>query len=63
MALYLGNSEKLKLNFGDDVVYAINIFSALPTIEEIVLSSSDDCILKDFNGLYLSPLVEEEEEI
>ncbi len=54
MALYLGSSEKLKINLGDSV-YIMNIFSALPTIEETILSSSDDCILKDFNGLYLSP--------
>lgn len=60
MALYLGNSEKLKINLGD-AIYIMNIFSALPTIEEVILSSSDDCILKDFNELYLSPLVKEEE--
>lgn len=60
MGLYLGNSGKLKINLGD-AIYIMNIFSALPTIEEIILSSSDDYILKDFNGLYLSPLVEEEE--
>lgn len=54
MALYLGNSEKLKINLGD-AIYSMSIFSALPTIAEIILSSSDDCILKDFNGLYLSP--------
>ena len=60
MALYLGNSEKLKINSGS-AVYIMNIFSALPTIEDIILSSSDDCILKDFNELYLSPLVKEEE--
>ena len=54
MALYLGNGEKLKINL-DDNVYIMNIFSALPTIEEILLSSSNDCILKDFDGLYLSP--------
>lgn len=54
MALYLGNSEKLKINLGD-AIYIMNIFSALPTIEEVILSSSDACILKDFNGLYLSP--------
>jgi hypothetical protein len=60
MGIYLGNSEKLKINLGD-ATYIMNIFSALPTIEDIVLSSSDDCILKDFNGLYLSPLAEEEE--
>ena len=60
MALYLGNSEKLKVNLGD-TIYIMNIFSALPIIEDIVLSSSDDCILKDLNGLYLSPIVKEEE--
>lgn len=54
MALYLGNSEKLKINLGD-AIYIMKIFSALPTIEEYILSSSDDCILKDFNGLYLTP--------
>lgn len=59
MALYLGTSEKLKINI-DNTVCIMNIFSALPTIKDIVLSSSDDCILKDCNGFYLSPLVEEE---
>ena len=54
MALYLGDGEKLMINLGN-AVYIMNIFSVLPTIEEILLSSSDDCILKDFNGLYLSP--------
>ncbi len=58
MALYLGNSEKLNINLGD-AIYVMNIFSALPTIEDIVLSSSDNCILKDFNGLYLSPKEED----
>ena len=53
MALYLG-SEKVKLNLGS-AIYAVNLFSALSTIEDAVLSSSDDCILKDFDGLYLSP--------
>lgn len=53
MALYLGG-EKLKINLGG-AVYSMNIFSALPTIEEVILSSSDDCLLKDFNGLYLVP--------
>lgn len=54
MALYLGSSEKLKIN-SDNAIYVMNIFSALLTIEETILSSSDGCILKDFNGLYLSP--------
>lgn len=54
MGLYLGSSENLKINL-DNAIYIMNIFSALPTIEDLILSSSDDCILKDFNGLYLSP--------
>lgn len=56
MALYLGSSEKLKIKLGDNVVYSISIFSALPTIEEVILLSSDNCLLKDSNGLYLLPL-------
>lgn len=60
MGLYLGGSEKLKINLGDEI-YVMNIFSVLSAIEDVVLSSSDDCILKDYNGLYLSPLVKEEE--
>lgn len=52
MALYLGSSEKLKINL-DSNAYCMNIFSALPTITEVILSSSDDYLLNDFNGLYL----------
>jgi len=54
MALYLGSEKKVKINLGD-AIYIMNIFSALPYIEDVILSSSDDYILKDFNGLYLSP--------
>lgn len=53
MGLYL-NNEKLKINLGGSI-YTMNIFNALQTIEDYILSSSDNCILKDFNGLYLSP--------
>lgn len=60
MVIYLGSSEKLKISLGD-AIYIMNIFSALSTIEDVILSSSDDCFLKDANGLYLSPLVKEEE--
>lgn len=54
MGLYLGSGNKLKIVL-DNTVYCLNLFSALSTIEEIVLSSSDDCLLKDLNGLYLTP--------
>lgn len=61
MGLYLGSSEKLKIKLGDNVAYSANLFSALSAIEEIILLSSDNCLLKDSNGLYLSPLLIEEE--
>lgn len=51
MALYLG-SDKVKVSL-DGIIYAINTISLLPIIEGIVLSSSDDYILKDYNGCYL----------
>ena len=51
MALYLG-SDKVKASL-DGIVYAINTISLLSIIEDIVASSSDDCILKDYNGNYL----------
>lgn len=54
MGIYFGNSEKQKINL-DNVAYSMNIFSVLLTLEENILSSSDDCLLKDFNGLYLVP--------
>jgi hypothetical protein len=51
MALYLG-SDKVKISL-DGIIYAINTISLLSIIEGIVLSSSDDYILKDYNGCYL----------
>lgn len=59
MALYLGSSEKLKINL-DGVAYCLNIFSVLPTIDDVILSSLDDCLLKDLNGLYLVPKEDEQ---
>jgi hypothetical protein len=53
MALYLGE-DKVKINL-DGVAYCLNLFIAFPTINDVVLSSSDSGILKDLNGLYLVP--------
>lgn len=52
MALYLGNSGKLKINLGG-VVYRLNLFSATPIVNGIMLLSSNGYILKDSSGLYL----------
>lgn len=51
MALYLGNSEKLKINL-DGVVYCLNLSSRL--IDGIRLLSYEGLTLKDSNGLYLT---------
>lgn len=53
MALYLGRDQVI-INL-DGVECYLNLYSPLSTIEDILLSSSDDCLLKDFNGLYLIP--------
>ena len=52
MALYLGNSEKLKINL-DGVIYDLNLFSTTPITDGIRLLSLENYILKDSNGLYL----------
>lgn len=53
MALYLGNSGKLQI-IVNGISYDLNQYLALPNIDEVILSSSDDCILKDYDGLYLT---------
>lgn len=54
MALYVGGSEKLKINL-NSVVYYLNLFTTVPITNRVQLLSSDDYILKDSNGLYLIP--------
>lgn len=53
MALYLGNSEKLKINL-DGIVYYLNLFSETPITNGVRLLSSEGYILKDSNGLYVT---------
>lgn len=52
MALYLGSSEKLKLNM-NNAVYLLNIFSRSSITNSIGLLSSENYILKSSDGLYL----------
>lgn len=54
MALYLGNSNKLHINL-NGILYHLNLLSTTPIVDRISLLSSDNYILKDFNGLYLIP--------
>lgn len=53
MALYLGTGEKVKI-YLDNNVYKVNIFSTIPIVNGVLLLSSDDYILKDSKGLYLT---------
>lgn len=48
MALYLGNSEKLKINFSGEE-YSLKLLSI-----NSILATLDNYILKDSNGLYLT---------
>lgn len=53
MALYLGSSEKLKINSANTICSLI-IPSSSPILNGIILKSFDDYILKDSNGVYLT---------
>lgn len=53
MSLYLGNSKKLKVNL-NNIIYRFKLFSENPITNGIRLLSSDNYILKDSNGLYLT---------
>ena len=52
MVLYLGN-QKVKLNL-NGIAYKLNMFSKAPIIKGTILLSSDNYILKDFDGLYIT---------
>lgn len=58
MALYLG-TDKVKINL-DGIVYNLNLYSATPITNGVMLLSSDNYILKDSNGLYLTTKKESE---
>lgn len=53
MALYLGNSEKLKIII-NNIIYSVQLFSETPIFNGVKLLSSENYILKDSNGLYLT---------
>lgn len=53
MALYLGNSDKLKI-YSNNVLYNFNFYSEAPITNGIRLLSSENYILRDSNGLYLT---------
>lgn len=52
MGLYLG-SDQVRM-FLDHHTWCVNLFSAIPIVNGVLLKSSEDYILKDSNGLYLT---------
>lgn len=52
MALYIG-SDKVKVNI-NGIAYCLNLFFASPITNGIRLLSSDNFILKDSKGVYLT---------
>ncbi len=53
MAVYLGNSKKLKIVMRG-ASYNLNVGSKMPSAHNVQLISSEGYILKDKNGLYLT---------
>ena len=53
MALYIGSSRKQKINSSNGGSFRLHIPSSSTITNEIRLLSSDNYILKDFDGLYL----------
>lgn len=53
MALYLGSYGKQKIIL-NNIVYSLNLFSEMPIMNYIRLLSSDNYILRDSSGLYLT---------
>lgn len=58
MALSLGN-DKVKI-YLDGILYKLNLYSATPITNGIVLLSADEYILKDLNGLFITTEMEGE---
>ena len=58
MGLYLGSSGELKVNLNGEAYY-LNLYSAIPIINGIKLLSSDDYVLRDMYGLYITAKEEE----
>jgi hypothetical protein len=58
MPLYLG-TEQVKINL-DDIIYHLNLFTNVIMINNPKLLSSDNFVLQDSNGLYIT--VKEDDE-
>jgi hypothetical protein len=62
MALYLGDSGKVKVTLGDSITYSLIMVASLSENDDYVLMSSDNYFIKDSNGFFLSPVTIDNEE-
>ena len=54
MALYLGSSEKQKIRLSNGGVFNLNLYTLSPITNGIRLLTSDNYILKDSKGIYIT---------
>ena len=56
MGIYLGKSNKLKISASKTGILRVHVpgVPQSPTVNGVMLKSSDNYILKDINGLYLT---------
>ena len=59
MALYLGGSEKIKISH-DNTLIRFNIFTETPITNGVLLLTSDEFIIKDSDGIYMTAKESEE---
>jgi hypothetical protein len=53
MVLYLSDGKKYKI-WIDGIAYSMNLYSATPISNDIKLLSTDNFVLTDLNGVYLT---------
>lgn len=54
MGLYLGSGNENLRIFLNGVAYKLNLYSTVPILNGAMLFSSDNYVLKDSNGKYLT---------
>ena len=62
MALYLGDSGKVKVTIGDSITYSLMMIASLYENDDYIIMSSDNYFIKDSNGFFLSPIIDNEEQ-
>jgi hypothetical protein len=54
MGIHIGSSEKLKISASKSGIFRLNIPSLAPVVNGVMLRTTDNYILKDSNGMYIT---------